>query len=247
MRCPKCGFISFDNVEACLKCKKTIAASAKKFQGSVYNVAPPAFLKFGVEEDEADVDIPEGEGFEADEEFEITDPDLEILLDEDDQGEEIELSMEDGDGEVVFADEDELAGEFGEIEAFSEDSSTEDDIGLDLGMLEDSFEEETVEVQADEADRRGGFAIPDELADLSDLSPPDKSVFDDEPGPEAKRSRSDSLEAELDFGALEDELADLESSFADEQPPQKKKLSLDMDEDLDFELDLGGLSIHDDK
>lgn len=230
MRCPKCGFISFDNVEACLKCRKPIPDNAKNVQGSVYNVAPPAFLKFGEEEEEVSADGPDVGDFETDEEFEITDPELNILLEEDDEGEGDTLSMEDDEAEITFDDEADLAGEFGEIEAFSEESSEEDDIALDLGMMEDS----------------ASLDIPDELADISDLSPPLKAAFEDEPEAEAKPASKDSLDDELDFGALDEELADLEPEAA-AAPPEKKKLSLEMDEDLDFELDLGGLSIHDDK
>lgn len=246
MRCPKCGFISFDNVEACLKCKKTIPDNAKNVQGSVYNVAPPVFLKFGVEEEEASVDIAEVEGFEVEEEFEFTDPELDILLEDEDEGEAEPLSMEDGEAEIAFDDEEGLAGEFGEIEAFSEEPSDEDDLALDLGMMEDSSDEEAAELRTAVAEEGSALDIPDELADISDLSPPEKTIFDDEPKAEARPASKDSLEDELDFGALEAKLADLDPEAA-AAPTKKQKLSLDMDEDLDFELDLGGLSIHDDK
>ncbi|HHO47731.1 MAG TPA: hypothetical protein ENN06_04660 [Desulfobacteraceae bacterium] len=44
MRCPKCGYISFDLIEKCVKCGKNINGSAKQLRGTVGNVPPPAFL-----------------------------------------------------------------------------------------------------------------------------------------------------------------------------------------------------------
>ena len=52
MRCPKCGYISFDNVEKCLKCKKNIADASSLFQGSVLKVTTPVFLKLVPDEEE---------------------------------------------------------------------------------------------------------------------------------------------------------------------------------------------------
>ncbi len=44
MRCPKCGFISFDFQENCSKCKKNLKSVSKTLVGTVHNVAPPVFL-----------------------------------------------------------------------------------------------------------------------------------------------------------------------------------------------------------
>ena len=56
MRCPKCGFISFDNLENCLKCNKDISDATRAFQGSTLKVATPSFLKISVP-DENDLQI----------------------------------------------------------------------------------------------------------------------------------------------------------------------------------------------
>ncbi|NLZ18092.1 MAG: hypothetical protein GX087_10230 [Desulfobulbaceae bacterium] len=53
MRCPKCGYTSFDKQERCPKCKKNIVAATAAFVGTVVNATPPAFLCIVVPEQEA--------------------------------------------------------------------------------------------------------------------------------------------------------------------------------------------------
>ncbi|PIE56130.1 MAG: hypothetical protein CSA34_05310 [Desulfobulbus propionicus] len=52
MRCPKCGFISFDHLERCKKCKKKVGSSAKALNGTIYDTPSPFFLKFSLPEEE---------------------------------------------------------------------------------------------------------------------------------------------------------------------------------------------------
>lgn len=247
MRCPKCGYISFDNVEKCLKCKRNIANASKQFQGSVFNVATPVFLKLTADEEETEFgEMAVGEfGDTAEEDFDIVDPDLDILVGEDDEGSaetgDIQLSLEDEDDDGAdddlagLADLDEIGGELSEIEAFAEDeieAVEDEDISLDLGALEEAVADEP------ESDIPT-MEMPEELADLSDLSPPDKAEAKVALQPEEPEESED----DLDFAGLGDILAD---SPAEPEPKKETVLSLDMDEDLNFELDLGGLSIHDD-
>jgi len=44
MRCPKCGFISFDHLTSCVKCRKDIAEVASELQGTSIKVETPMFL-----------------------------------------------------------------------------------------------------------------------------------------------------------------------------------------------------------
>ena len=44
MRCPKCGFISFDHLTSCSKCGKDIAEVAAELQGTSIKVEAPMFL-----------------------------------------------------------------------------------------------------------------------------------------------------------------------------------------------------------
>lgn len=240
MRCPKCGYISFDNVEKCLKCKKNIADASSLFQGSVLKVTTPVFLKLVPDEEEVEEVAAESEELElAEEEFEISDPDLDILLEEDEgTTAEVQLEMEDPDLEQSALDQ--LNDDLSEIEAFSEEDSGEEEVQLDFGAL-------------DEAEVEGAFAdeepevtmsldVPDELADLSDLSPPPKARVEEKPAADD--------DVDFDFGDLGDEFGEeaavAAAAIPETKKPKEQKLSLDMDEDLDFDLDLGGLSIHDD-
>ncbi len=50
MRCPKCGYISFDQIDKCLRCGKDIGTTAAEVNGSAYNVPAPDYLVFDVHE-----------------------------------------------------------------------------------------------------------------------------------------------------------------------------------------------------
>jgi len=58
MRCPKCGYISFDQINHCLRCGKNIETTAAEVNGGAYNVPAPDYLLFDVherrEQDDAD-------------------------------------------------------------------------------------------------------------------------------------------------------------------------------------------------
>jgi len=86
MRCPKCGFISFDQLPKCVKCGKSFSSIADLVHGTAFSVSAPLFLKIQeVTETKAfgdDIKISD----EMAEEFEVQDPDLEILF-ENEEGE----------------------------------------------------------------------------------------------------------------------------------------------------------------
>ena len=44
MRCPKCGYISFDRQKSCGKCSNDLTAVAEQLQGTLSKAAPPFFL-----------------------------------------------------------------------------------------------------------------------------------------------------------------------------------------------------------
>lgn len=45
MRCPKCGYTSFDHLESCKKCHKFFGTSADEINGTTYEAVVPLFLK----------------------------------------------------------------------------------------------------------------------------------------------------------------------------------------------------------
>jgi hypothetical protein len=46
MRCPKCGFISFDQLGTCKKCNKNISELTAEIEGTVFAVPAPPFFHF---------------------------------------------------------------------------------------------------------------------------------------------------------------------------------------------------------
>lgn len=45
MRCPKCGYISFDHQETCTKCQKYIGDVVAEIKGTTFSAKAPSFLK----------------------------------------------------------------------------------------------------------------------------------------------------------------------------------------------------------
>lgn len=64
MRCPKCGYTSFDNLERCKRCKKNIAATATALMGTVVDAISPSFL-LAPEPEETQEELPLHAGAQA--------------------------------------------------------------------------------------------------------------------------------------------------------------------------------------
>lgn len=114
MRCPKCGYTSFDKQERCPKCKKNIAAATAALVGTVASAPPPAFLRIA---------LPEQETEHADAAMDI---DIELNIDDDAQ----EYSS--GDDELFSFNEDEQTEE-----ALQPLDELPDDDGIDLRLTDD--------------------------------------------------------------------------------------------------------------
>ncbi|MGW8194619.1 MAG: hypothetical protein ACWGOX_10175 [Desulforhopalus sp.] len=270
MRCPKCGYISFDHLAVCLKCNKSIDTGSSSLNGHVMNIKVPSFLELYLQksvEPAAERELGEDEIL-LDEEF--VDEDLDILVEDEGPGVAAESGLEDkelGDFELpegsINFDSDEPA----------DDESRE--IEIDLSQFdnavetEKSVENETVSSGGDSEEPSIDIDFPEELADISDLAPPAKEPRQTAQGLEGS---SDEDFPDLDLGDLDFdlELEDLETSSAsgpagegepalsldDIEFPEtldpgsaKKKQSnpgQENDDDLNIELDLGGLSIHKD-
>lgn len=254
MRCPKCGFISFDHLDTCLKCNKNIKSTSENLQGSVYHVAAPAFLKFATEPAGAEVDLPDP--FVDDDVFadeEIRDPDLDILLEEGSEDEDVEIKLggdepEEADTDFTIEDEEEEEGGISfSLEGFDDDADLPDAQGRD---------------RDEPAAKPLKLDLPGELSDMSDLEGPmlqevaepagkapgdfdldldfDLNLEDEDLGAVAKEARS------ADLGALS--LNDLDLDEELEPAPTKKKPAArkpDLDDELNFELDLGDLRLDD--
>ena len=262
MRCPKCGYISFDHLEVCLKCKKNISAASETLQGGVLHVTPPVFLNLQSEEDQSDGYDLVAEAEESGDEGLTTD--FEVFAEEGDEGTILEMGQDEG--------EESGSNDFEMSLAEEQDPG----IAIDPSLFDDDveIEDEIFDNQFDglAEEGKGDFEIemPEELADMSDLAPPSPSDNTESPGLDSSNDLNalsidlDSLEFNLDSDIFEGDesiqspgeeeetvsLGDID--FSDTiggsgSKGSKKSRTVDMDDDLNFDLDLGGLSIHDDK
>ena len=274
MRCPKCGYISFDLVDECSKCKKNIKSASEELQGSVLKVPAPSFLKFRSEPKETKENKDEysdefssiGSDF-AEEESEYFESDIDFSSDDSGEIEIMSDSFEDDDSEEELT-----------VSPFEENDAPEGEIEVDLSQFEEVSDPEAAFLSAGD-DSSGDtdedlfeISVPEELNDMSDLDPPDLAEVD--------ATNDLDLDLNLDTGPVDLDLDDLNFDLALDdidpsegipaEPVEETVLdlddidfsetlsndggatgddssSMDMDEDLNFDLDLGGLSIHNDK
>jgi hypothetical protein len=275
MRCPKCGYISFDNVDECLKCKKNIKSASEVLQGSVLKIASPSFLKFRDEpkkskkahSDFSDEISPVSDYVDDEPDFSPSD----INISEDDGG-EIEINSGGFD-----TDDFETETALSSFEA--DEEVQEGEIEVDLSQFEEVSDPEaaflTDEKEESLADNDDVLEIsmPDELSDMSDLDPPDMDIDAGDLADLDLNLDSDSESDDLNLDDLNFDLAlddvEVDETVSEESVQETvlalddidfsdalsddgdddlvdKSLSMDMDSDLDFDLDLGGLSIHKD-
>jgi hypothetical protein len=264
MRCPKCGYISFDHLEVCVKCKKNIKAVSDSLHGSVFQASAPAFLLLQprqAEDEQVDVF-----GIPSDAIEEYVDDDLEILIED----------TPEQDPDVEFADDartSESKAETGKNKA-ADHEEEDGEIEIDFSRFEDALDDDMAladkgEKHEQEEERSFTMEMPAALADISDLAPPAKTAAGRGAAPVAAKENSGDLNMDdLDFNLGFD---DLESDLPPAPEPAKETMlslddidfsetlaksapkassfsgTTDMDEELNFDLDLGGLSIHKDQ
>lgn len=190
MRCPKCGFITFDLIDTCRKCHKPIKTS--EFQGTTYPGASPNFLV-----------VPEkassGDG-ETEVMVDLLDPDLDLLAESDDDMvvfDEADASSGDSsanDGEITLGDDFEASFNVTKEPQVSLD---EDDLMIDTSRFENVptgfVTEQTSPLR---------MQLPDELADISDLSRPAAESASSAPAAPAAVAAQSGKDDDLDFGDL---------------------------------------------
>jgi len=274
MRCPKCGYISFDHLEKCLNCNKNIEAISESLFGSTYNIQAPTFLKLHGEQREDSSERPdfaEDQSFGDDDEY--VDDELAILIEEDDSDELAQINLADDEQPALsFSDDDEEEDREIEIDFSQFEDAGEPEVNLaDENELEDELQLE----QENDTQFSMKIDMPEELSDISDLAPPAKNIgknIEKEEPPAGNPASSDFSDLNLDDLDFDLGLDDLDSekpsrpevpdeailaldeidfseTLAGSGKDTSKKpgsMDLDMDLDLDFDLDLGGLSIHKD-
>ena len=267
MRCPKCGYISFDHVEKCLKCMKNIKDTSDNLHGTVFHAKAPSFLHFSNRrEEKQENNKVSANRQEADDDF--LDEDLEVLVQD-------ESEIEAGDGEVIRDGEKSLAegddSEDREIEMDLSGFESAEDLKAAPAETESIVDQARVAAPQPEA-AAGQFSLdlPEELIDISDLAPPerDSRAFKAETKRTGTREDADlemdDLNFDLGLGELgvgveagsdqmEETILALDDIDFSEAPAEKKAAKpsskgagANMDGDLNFDLDLGGLSIHKD-
>jgi hypothetical protein len=246
-----------------VKCKKNIKAVSDSLHGTVFQAMAPAFLQLHPRQSEEGEDRDDGSLAKPGIGEDYIDDDLEILIeDAPEQESEIE-SAEDSRKET-------LRMETGNAAA-GEGAEEEGEIEIDFGQFEDNQDDEPA--LADEGgkeEKSFTLEMPESLTDISDLAPPGKKggAAKETPQVAAKKTVDDLDVDDLDFDLGLDDLESTQKPAA--EPSKETTLSLDdidfsdtltkssptepsktgttdMDEELNFDLDLGGLSIHKDK
>ncbi len=244
MRCPKCGFISFDHMETCLKCNKGISGGSAA-QGTTYHAAAPAFLRVP-EKNSVGPEFEEEEGItfapdddSSDESYDFADPDLDVLVDDGDDDDTATITFSDSETDEFQLD----AGSLGDEGGGEEEGDFEFDLDDDMDFSDES---ETAVPTLD---------VSGELADISDLAPPASAAED---GPVAAVSDDLSLDLDMDMDSdLELGGLDLDLGLGDDESALDTDLSLSLDDidlssgdivaensdldDLSMDLDLGGM------
>ena len=235
MRCPKCGYISFDHMETCLKCNKVIPEGIEA-EGTTYQESAPSFLQVpqgydSVDESASDSEIEFGGG---DEKFEFADPDLDVLVDE---GEGLEFQGSDDSEGVIDFEEADLG------DAGSDFQLDGDDAGDGLDDFDFELEDDGEELAA-----APSLNVPDELSDISDLAPPEQRQTGSGDSMNLSLDDEMSMDEDLDLDGLDLDLglggdstdADIDLSLSLDDIDLTAEDDIDMD-GLSMDLDLGGL------
>jgi len=224
MRCPKCGFISFDSLDLCRKCNKPLGSVSVMLRGSACNCQAPVFLRF----------------FKPTEEMETLDPLVNVI-------EEVEIEEPDLSAISKRASATMQSATSNNLSAIASPQPAMVSSDGQFAPLAWPEKEESAAFSADDK-QTSGFApvgtsmeLPPDLADISDLAPPEQPV-------EFIEGEDDfNLDLDLDLGFDLRDVEEDDSEFEETVVGARKGEAgpVDMDSDLDFELDLGGLSLHD--
>lgn len=213
MRCPKCGFVSYDLAETCGKCGKNISGASTELHGTVASVGPPAFLRAAIAEPE----LEGAQGGEAESDFAF------------DLGGEEETLIDLG------ADEGPSL-EAGSLDLGMEEAAAEP---VELGSFEEPAAEEPVFAVPAEEPETAGFEISDLAPPQEAAEPAEEEAGEDlefaaaeEAPPSIPQSAGSGL-ADLKVEGI-----DLEATPAKGKAMPSVKTGTALDE---FDIDLGEL------
>jgi len=152
MRCPKCGYISFDTFGTCKKCNREIGKLLEELDGTVFEATAPSFLHIRPT-DTLDTSEPEEVTVE--------------LLEEEQLDEGISMPGSFADGDVLTEDMDLDEGAVGVVVAETEEIEMKEEILLDEAALGEN--DSSADGEEQEADLELDFGD----IDISDLAPPE--------------------------------------------------------------------------
>lgn len=203
MRCPKCGYISFDQIKKCVRCGKDVHELAESLNGAIPNITVPEYL-----------------GMPDEEELVFQEPDQE------EETEEIFLAESVDEDAENFAAEDSserFSSDAVDEEAEEGGADEEREIELDLNFFDKTAaaEPSAPPSGADDGEEEGTIAFTleplDSEKDVEPLAPSDvmeeedaQEIADDEQdlfsvmeeSPESDLSESD-FDLDLDLGDLD--------------------------------------------
>ena len=190
MKCPKCGYVSFDHNQVCPKCKKDVSTEQKKLNLPDYRPSPPSLLGALTGEtviqtsaamfDEGqnlNVDLSLENGAELEEaEGPISLPDLqdpEALTAEDEIQFDLssdDLDLEETDDELFLEPDEIVLGE-SESSTLLESEDEDDDISLHLGDIADEKSGSEKDPMLDLTEEDGQLEIDLEALPLEESMP----------------------------------------------------------------------------
>lgn len=237
MRCPKCGYISFDQVTSCGKCGKDVAELAAQLQGTAVNVIPPLFLGFEVVEEESapEEQLETAAEEESDIDFSMTDATLSA---ESSESTDIDMA-EDADLDLDLAADDAEP-------ALSMEADTETDVDLALGEAQAdlSLDEEDADISLAEEEPSPDLdlSLQEETpvsaaADEADITLEEDSEPAAEPAVAKKAEKSGSPMGNLEEDAFGldfvlDEISDSgDEDFADDEDIDLSDFDLSLEDD----------------
>jgi len=156
MRCPKCGFISFDHLETCNKCHKYLGDAVPEVNGTAYDAAAPLFLTVTAPEEADPLSAQQTEGQET---YSMTTDEMMTAT------EETSASGQENAQEIEQYEEIEFAGFDDELGIEEEQEQTANTSASEEFVY---GEEEPAEEETQDASSAMDFGD----LDISDLAPP---------------------------------------------------------------------------
>ena len=263
MRCPKCGFISFDHLDFCRKCKKPLGSVAVMLHGSVHDCHAPVFLRFSQhkneenEVDEVELERLDDPLINVIEEVEIEAPDLDAMRKLDPVSAQSARPSDSSTSvpAVAVATVPEVPEEDAEKGAAVAQTLSPPLVPPAAATFSGGAKVTSAPVRPEKQPAvstplQESMELPPDLADISDLAPPGRDVEFTEVEGENDLDLNLDLDLGFDLRDLQNMKEDTASPDVKPEPavaaPRKNPVgAVDMDADLNFELDLGGLSLHD--